>query len=453
VLMATARFVPPHPPRDFAPGPMWRGFFGERARNSVYGWSQRAFTESHMRFRIFGYTVHIVVDADAVQQVLQANAANYVKPDIVKRLGASLIGRGLLTSDGALWREQRRIVAANFAPAAVDTLIPHFAAAADATAAEWRSGDTRDLAEAATDTTMRIIADTLFGADPRLKTRAAMDHIAAALRAGGESRLPAILGIPPLPYNKVMWRGQRGREFLRRTLADVVRDRLPDGGADDFLGRLIRALRAQFEPAEALALAVDNAATFYLAGHETTANAISWTLFLLSEQAEWQERVASEAKAAIAAGTDDAGLPERLPTLRRVMEEAMRLYPPVPRFDRQAVAADRLGAWDIAPGDIISIWPWLLHRHQALWDDPDTFDPDRFLPEPRAGLHRFQYIPFGGGPRVCVGMRFAHAEGLTVLAYWLAEWRVTPVSGREVRPVGYVTLKPDGGLPLRVERR
>lgn len=451
--MATARFVPPHPPREIAPGPMWRGFFGERARNSVFGWSQRAFSESHIKRHILGYTVHFILDPDSVQHVLQGNAANYVKPDVVKRLGASLIGRGLLTSDGVLWREQRRIVAANFAPAAVDALIPLFAVAADATTATWQDGGTHDLAEAATDTTMRIIADTLFGGDPRLKTRAAMDHIAAALRAGGESRLPAILGIPPLPYNKVMWKGQRGREFLRRTLADVVRDRLPDGGADDFLGKLIRALRAQFEPAEALALAVDNAATFYLAGHETTANAISWTLYLLSEQPGWQERVAAEAQAALSEGTADAGLPERLPTLRRVFEEAMRLYPPVPRFDRQAVAADRLGGWDVAPGDIISIWPWLLHRHQALWDDPDAFDPERFLPERRAAQHRFQYFPFGGGPRVCVGMRFAYAEGLTVLAHWLAAWRVAPVSGREVRPVGYVTLKPEGGLPLRVERR
>jgi cytochrome P450 len=451
--MATARFVPPHPPREIAPGPMWRGFFGERARNSVYGWSQRAFAETHMKRQILGYTVHFVLDPDSVQRVLQGNAANYVKPDVVKRFGAALLGRGLLTSDGALWREQRRIVAANFAPGAVDALVPHFAAAAGATAADWQSGATVDLAEAATDTTMRIIADTLFGGDARLKTRTAMDHIAAALRAGGESRLPAILGLPSIPYNRVLWRGQRGREFLRRTLADVVRERLPDGGADDFLGKLIRALRAQFPPAEALALAVDNAATFYLAGHETTANAITWTLYLLSEQPAWQDRVAAEAQSALAEGIDDAGLPDRLPTLRRVFEEAMRLYPPVPRFDRQAVAADRLGEWDVEPGDIISIWPWLIHRHQAVWDDPDAFDPDRFLPERRATQHRFQYFPFGGGPRVCVGMRFAYAEGLTVLAHWLAAWRIAPASGREVRPVGYVTLRPEGGLPLRLERR
>ncbi len=143
--------------------------------------------------------------------------------------------------------------------------------------------------------------------------------------------------------------------------------------------------------------------------------------------------------------------PERLPLLRRVIEESMRLYPPVPRFDRQAVAADQLGEAEVGPGDIISIWPWLLHRHTALWDDPDAFDADRFAPE--TARHRFQYLPFGGGPRLCVGMRFAMAEALTVLAHWLARWRFASEPGREMRLSGMVTLRPKGGLPLRLSPR
>lgn len=452
-MNATALFVPPHPPRNEAPVPLWRGFFGERSRNAVFGWSAKAFSERHMKREILGWTVHIPLDPDVLQRIMQTEAANYIKPDIVKRLSLPLIGRGLLTSDGALWRDQRRIVAANFAPAAVDQLVPAFAAAARAAMAEWADGEQRDLAEAATDTTMRIIADTLFGGDPRLKTRAAMDHISAALGAAGENRLPAILGLPPVGWNRTIRDGQRGQAFLRQTLADVVRDRLPDGGPDDFLGRLIRALRAQYAPAEALGLAVDNAATFYLAGHETTANVVAWTLYLLAEQPEWQERVAAEAAAALTDGEDDADLPDRLPTLRRVVEEAMRLYPPVPRFDRQVVAADRLGKWDVAPGDIISIWPWILHRHEALWDEPNAFDPDRFLPERRAAMHRFQYLPFGGGPRVCVGMRFALAEMLTVLAHWISVWRFTPANAHVVRPIGTVTLRPEGGVRVNLQQR
>jgi cytochrome P450 len=436
------RFVPPHPPRSRGPVPVWRGFVGERARTAVYGWSERAFSLPYMRRKVFGYNVHIPLDPETVQRVLLDNAANYVKPDVVKTLLARTIGRG----------DQRKIVAANFAPAAIDRLVPVFARAAARAMASW-GGGREDMAAQSTATTMRIISDSLFAGDPRLTSAAAMAHIAAALEGVSEARLQALLGLPLMPWSLRGKRARRGQVFLRETLTAVVRDRLPDGGADDFLGGLIRALNGRFEAKEALALAVDNAATFYLAGHETTANAITWTLFLLSEQPDLQAEAAAEAQAALAGGEEDADLPERLPLLRRILEESMRIYPPVPRFDRQAVAPDRLGDAEVAAGDIVSIWPWLIHRHRALWDDPDVFDPDRFRPEAKAGRHRFQYIPFGGGPRLCVGMRFAMIEALTVLAHWLRGWSFAPTPGREVRLSGMVTLRPAGGLPLVVSKR
>jgi len=444
-------FVPPHPPRGSAPVASWRGFVGERARTAVYGWSERAFRDSYIRRRILGFNVHIPLDPDMVQRVLLDNAANYTKPDIVKRLLAPAIGQGLLTSDGPLWREQRKIVAASFSPAAVDGLVPEFGAVGREALARWQPG-IRNMAVEATQATMRVISNTLFSGDPRLTSDAAMAHITAALEGFSEARLQAMLGLPRIPLSPRGWKAHRGQQYLRRTLEEVVRERLPDGGSDDFLGRLIRALNARFEAGEAAALAADNAMTFYLAGHETTANAVTWTLYLLSEQPELQDRVAAEAAAATGAG-EDPDLPDRLPLLRRVLEEALRLYPPAPRFDRQAIAADRLGEFEVAAGDIVSIWPWLLHRHQRLWSDPDTFDPDRFLPERRAERHRFQYIPFGGGPRLCVGARFATAEALTILAHWLDSWRFASMPGREVRVHGLVTLRPHGGLPLRLERR
>ena len=444
------RFVPPHPPRNAGPVPVWRGFIGERARTAIYGWSERAFEEDYIRRNVFGYRVHIPLRPDLIERVLLDNAANYRKPDIVKTLLGRTIGRGLLSSDGELWREQRRIVAANFAPAAIDALVPVFARAARTE--EWQGG-TRDMAATATATTMRIIADALFAGDPSLISEAAMAHITAALEGVSEARLQALLGLPLMPWSLRGKRARRGQTYLRQSLSDVVTARLPGGGPDDFLGRLIRALEERFEPGEAFALAVDNAATFYLAGHETTTNAITWTLFLLSEQPNLQAKAAAEAEAALAAGEEDADLPERLPLLRRVLEESMRLYPPVPRFDRQAAAADRLGEHAVEPGDIVSIWPWLIHRHRALWDDPDRFDAERFRPEAKAARHRFQYIPFGGGPRLCVGARFATAEALTVLAHWLRGWSFAPMPGREVRPSGMITLRPSGGLPLILGRR
>ena len=443
------RFVPPHPPRGAGPVAVWRGFVGERARTAVYGWSERAFELPYMRRNVLGYTVHIPLDPAMVQHVLLDNAANYVKPGLVKRLLERTIGRGLLTADGALWRDQRKIVAASFAPAAVDALVPVFGKAAEAAAAGWGGGRV-DMAEVSTATTMRVIAESLFAGDPRLTSSAAMAHIAAALEGVSEARLQVLLGVPLMPWSLRGLRAHRGQRYLRETLGQVVRERLQGARGDDFLGTMIAALEARFPPEEAEALAIDNAATFYLAGHETTANALTWTLFLLSEQPELQEQAAAEARAALGSGA--AGLPERVPLLRRIVEESLRLYPPVPRFDREAAAPDRIGDMEVQPGDIVSIWPWLLHRHKALWDDPDAFDVDRFGPGGRE-RHRFQYLPFGGGPRVCVGARFAMAEALAILASWLSGWRFAPEPGREVRPSGMVTMRPKGGLPLRLERR
>jgi cytochrome P450 len=447
----TAPFIPPHPPRGTGPVPVWRGFVGERARTAVYGWSEQAFRQNYMRRRILGFNVHIPLDPDLVQRVLLDNAVNYVKPDVVKRLLAPAIGQGLLTSDGALWRDQRRIVAANFAPGAVDPLVPQFGDVGREAMARWRPG-IRDIAVDSTQATMRIISNTLFSGDPRLTRTSAMVHIAAALEGVSEARLQAMLGLPRIPWTPSGWRAQKGQKYLRSTLEAVVRERLPGGGADDFLGRLVRGLGERFDPRRAAALAADNAMTFYLAGHETTANALTWTLFLLSEQTELQDRVSAEAAEALEAG-EGADLPDRLPLLRRVLEESLRLYPPAPRFDRQAVEADRLGDEEVRPGDIVSIWPWMLHRHEALWERPDEFDPDRFLPERREGRHRFQYIPFGAGPRLCVGARFATAEALAILAHWLGQWRFDPVPGHEVRVHGMVTLRPAGGMPLKLSRR
>jgi cytochrome P450 len=430
---------------------VWRGFFGERARNAVYGWSEAAFTAPYMRRKVMGYNVHMPLRPETIQHVLLDNAANYAKPDIVKRLLGPTIGQGLLSSDGPLWREQRRIVAASFTPAAVDQMIPLFARAAKAASEKWDPTSPIDLAGEATATTMRIISDSLFAGDPRLTSPAAMRHIAAALEAFSEARIQALLRLPLVPMTAKGLAGKRGQIFLRETLSQLVQDRFRDGAQGDFLARLIAALRERFDPVRAQALAVDNAATFYLAGHETTANAVTWTLFLLSEQPELQEQAAEEAANAIADGGEDIVLPDRLPLLRRIVEESMRLYPPVPRMDRQAIAADSLDGHEIAAGDIVSVWPWLVHRHQDLWEDPDAFDIGRFSPEKRR--HRFQYIPFGGGPRMCIGARFAMAEALTILSHWISRWRLSPLPGRAVRASGMVTLRPAGGLPLLLWRR
>ena len=444
----TKAFIPPYPPRPTKPVATWRGFFGERARTSVYGWSERAFEIGYLKRNILGFRVHILLDPDLIQHVLLDNAANYAKPDIVKSLLDPIIGRGLLTSDSELWREQRRIVAATFSPAAVEAQRAMFVEAADKAMERWSEGQLLDMAAEATRTTMTVIALALFGGDPRLISDESMAQIAAAIEGFSEARMLALFRLPQIPVTPKGRAGKRGQIYLRKTLAEVVDDRWHGRIKGDFLTGMIDALRKQFAEGEARALSIDNAATFYLAGHETTANALSWTLFLLAAQPELQEELAAEAQSALSAGADNVA--ERTPRLRLFLSESLRLYPPVPRFDRQATGPDRLGTEDVEPGDIISIWPWILHRHRKLWTDPDTFEIERFAE--KSGRHRFQYLPFGAGPRTCVGAQFAIAEALTILAHWLGKWRFVDI-GHPAVAAGMVTLRPKGGLPLKLETR
>lgn len=449
--MATlAPFVPVQPPRtaDWSPG--WRGLFGERLRNTIYGWPESAFDEFYRKRRVLGFTVHIVTDPDLVERVLLGNKDNYLRPRIAQRILSPLIGNGLLSSEGEDWRKQRRIVAPTFAPGAVGKMAGTIARVAARQVEGWLRGAIRtDMARAATDATMQIIADTLFSSDARLTTRAAGEHIDNLVMASGQARISTILGLQDFDISPTMARARRGRIYLRNTLTALVRERGPSGGADDFFGGLIRALYDQFPAAEAEALAVDNAITFYVAGHETTSNALAWTIYLLAAQPALQEEARAEAVAAL--DGDVATLADRAPLLRQILDEAMRLYPPAPRFDREALAADRLGEVELAPGDLVSIWPWLIHRHRKLWDNPDAFDHKRFAPEAKAKLHRFQYMPFGGGQRVCVGARFAIVEALVILAHWLAARRFSLPAGFTPYPMGTVTLRPKGGMWLVME--
>ncbi len=443
-------FIPVQPARTADWVPTWRGFFGERLRNSIYGWPEPAFDMRHRVRRVLGFNVHIIAEPDAVQRVLLDNKVNYIRPRLAQRLLSPLVGNGLLSSEGEDWRKQRKIVAPTFAPGAVAKMARGIAGVAAAQVAAWDGGSSRiDMAKAATDATMAIIANTLFSGDSRLTARAAGQHIENLIIAGGQARFTTMLGVQDFDPSPAMVRARKGRRYLRETLTALVRERGPSGGADDFFGGLIRSLHEQFPADEAESLAVDNAITFYVAGHETTANALAWTIYLLAAQPALQEEARAEAVTALAAG-DVETLADHLPLLRQILDESMRLYPPAPRFDREAVADDRLGDVDIAKGDLVSIWPWVLHRHRALWANPDAFDHTRFAPEAKAKLHKFQYFPFGGGPRVCVGARFAMVEALVILAHWLAARRFSLPPGFRPDPVGSVTLRPRGGMPLIV---
>jgi cytochrome P450 len=449
--MATAApFIPAQPPRvpDWLPG--WRGMFGERLKSAVYGIAEPAFDVLHKERSFLNMDLHIVNDPDMIGHVLLNNHANYVRPRLSRQILKPVIGNGLLSAEGEDWRKQRRLVAPTFSPQAVAGMAAIMDAGTLEHVAQFPQGPARlDMARIATETTMTIIAKTLFSGDARLSTREAARHFEYVLMAFAQPRLSNMIGMQEYDPSPSMIRMRRSRRYLRESLAAMVRERGPDGGGDDFFGQLIRALHSELPPQEADQLALDNALTFYGAGHETTATAVTWAIYLLAGQPDLQEEARLEAQSAL--GGDVATLTDRLPLLRQILDETMRLYPSAAQIVREAVADDNMDGVAVRRGELIMIYPWILHRHRKLWDRPDSFDHTRWAPENKAKLHRYQYIPFGAGPRICVGARFAITEALIILAHWLAARRFRLPPGLKPQPYGNVTLRPKDGMPLIVE--
>lgn len=449
-MATTAPFVPAQPIRvpDWLPG--WRGLFGERLRSAVHGIAEPAFDVMHKKRRFLNMDLHIINDPDMIGHVLLDNHPNYVRPRLTRQILEPAIGNGLLTASGDDWRKQRRIVAPTFSPQAVLKMAAMMDAGATEHVARMPDGAAQiDMARVATETTMTIIANTLFSGDARLTSPDAVKHFERVLSAIAQPRLSNMFGLQEYDPSPSMVRMRRSRRYLRHSVLAMVRERGPGGGGDDFFANFIRAIHAEMPPEEAEILALDNALTFYGAGHETTATAVTWAIYLLAAQPQLQE--AARAEAVEALKRDVAGLADRTPLLRQILDETMRLYPSAAQIVREAEADDDMLGVPVKKGELIFVYPWVLHRHRALWERPDEFDHNRWTAAAKAAQHRFQYIPFGAGPRICVGMRFAITEALIILARWLAarRFRVTP--GLKPLPYGNVTLRPKGGMPLIVE--
>ena len=450
------RFRPAAPFRPDLPPPMWRRLSGELATNWVAGWPKAAFRERYIFAKVLTVRDHIINDPDAIGHVLLDNAANYEKPALIKRILAPAVGWNLLVADGEVWREQRRLMAPVFTPAAVESFTGIFREVAREQAERWARGAPNrvDLAEAATRATFEVMSRSLFSGDAVLTSGAAATHITATLASAGKYSVAKLVGAPWLDRSRIRREGLKGAAFLRAQLTDLIRRRQADPRPpQDFMTRLLDAFAESHSPEEAAELALGNGVLFFVAGHETTANALTWAFYLLAGDPEAQERAAEEARAAVSAGGTPIEVVGRLAWLRMVLDETLRLYPPATRFDRSPLTDDVLCGRPVRAGDMVTIWPWLLHRHEALWAEPDLFDPENFSPAAKAKHHRFQYIPFGAGPRICIGAAFATNEALLILAEWLARYRFRLDPDHEVVPTAAVTLRPKGGMPMFLEPR
>ncbi len=397
--------------------------------------------------------VTLLGDPEMVREVLVTRHREFIKSYALQRARV-LLGEGLLTSEEPLHLRQRRLAQPAFHRERIAAYAADMTAYAARMAEEWRHGETRDVAREMNRLTLAIAGKTLFGAE----VAGEAEEIAGALTTalGLYKRLTNPLGplLDRLPTPGTL-RMRRARARLDATIYRIIAERRRTGeDRGDLLSMLLLAQDTEGDGGGMTDLQLrDEALTIFLAGHETTANALAWTWHLLAGS--------PEAEAALHAELDtvlDGRLPTvddvpALPYTRAVLAESMRVFPPAYVVGRQPLHDMEVGGFRVEAGSIVLMSPWVIQRDPRWWPDPLRFDPGRWTPEMEAGLPRFAYFPFGGGPRKCIGEGFAWTEEILVLATLAARWRVRPVPGHPVEPEPMITLRPRHGIRAVLERR
>ena len=429
-------------------------FVATAARNPLEIWARRAYREPFVEARWLGVPTFIVSDPAAIRHFLVENASNYAMQPLRQRVLRPLLRDGLLTAEGELWRRTRRSLAPVFTPRNIESFAPVMAArsAAFAEALGARAGNT-DAAFEMTLLTYDILQATLFTGDIAGDPEGFARTVGNFLGTMGHADPLDILGAPDFLPRITRMLGGRSQRYLRAVIANTMAKREAILRRDD--GKAPRDLLTLLFEAGGLSRTEieDNIITFIGAGHETTARALGWTLYLLSQAPGERDKVEAELDALLDDLHDPLDWPDQLIHTRAAFEEAMRLYPPAPSLNRTAIAADRFGAMDIPAGASLLVLPWVVHRHERLWSQPGHFMPSRFLPENRDRIDRYQYLPFGVGPRVCIGQSFAMQEGIIALASLMRHLRFDYIGKRPPVPVQKITVQPRGGLPMRVSVR
>jgi cytochrome P450 len=409
---------------------------------------------------LLGYGL-VISEPRLIRHVLVDNVANYRKDDLQLRVLSPGLGDGLLTAEGEDWRRVRRIVAPLFTPRRVAVWAEGMQRAIQRSVrrmAALRRGRVRDIAHEMTRLTYDVLAETLFsnalpgGADAfsdaltrYINTQGRIDPLDLINAPRWVPRIGRLLAEPAIRYFS---------DEVRRIVAD--RQALVASGAaapDDLLTALLTARDAETGESLSDVEVGANIVTFIAAGHETTANLLTWAFYLISQAPAVREAVEREADEVAADPVAAALAPNGMPVIRAVIDETLRLYPPVASLSRVAIAEDRALGVEIPKGALTVIAPYVLHRHRALWAEPDRFDPSRFMPGAREKMDRYAFLPFGAGPRICVGAQFALVEASLAIAAICHAMRLDHAGAKPPDPIQRITLRPRDGMPMALRPR
>jgi cytochrome P450 len=448
-------FIPPHPepaPEDLSP----RQLLTLMRTNNLRVWSQRAYEEEVVVRRAFGRSSVIFNAPEAIRHLLVDHPEAYGRSRATLRMLKPLLGEGLFISEGAAWRHQRRTLTPAFTPRSVELLVPHIRSATDEMIGRLAAGerDQVELFPKIQRLALEIAGRTMFSVEMQQQGPLLRDQIIRNGQGLGRPRLLDFvvpIGIPTPHDWARAWFRRGWIRLIDQIMAERLKAKTHASGPRDLLDLLLAARDPEggegFSPRQLR----DQIATMILAGHETMAVALCWSVYLLAQLPEVQERIAQEAATALA----DSGAepePNQLTYTRAVLDEVMRLYPPAYVIVRAACHPDKVAGVEMKLGDLAFIAPWLLHRHHRRWHEPDAFVPEQFLPGAPA-VDRLASLPFGVGPRVCIGAHFALTESTLVLAELIRSFRIELGTTRPVFPVAVVTTQPDHAPPFRLQRR
>jgi cytochrome P450 len=451
-------------PRPPAPMPLVRplglvALLRVLARNPLEAWTQAHFEKPIVTGGLSIGRVAVVSDPEAIRHVLMTNSANYEKDWLQRRVLSAGLSNGLLTAEGHQWKVQRRALAPLFSRKTVTSFTEAMMQAAHALVERLRRchGEQVDFSVEASRITLDVLERTIFsegfGRDPGEIRRAMKVYFETIGRIDPLD----VLGVPAFVPRPNLWKLKPTLRLFEGAVSFLIAARRkhlaedPAGVPRDILTLLLEARDPDTGTSLSEVEIRANILTFIAAGQETTANCLTWSLYLLSQSPEWLHRVRAEADRELDGSID--GLAGRLVETRAVIDEANRLFPPITAISRQALGTDTLSGVAIKAGTMIVIAPYVLHRHRTLWDKPDHFDPARFLPGRAEAVHRFAYLPFGVGPRTCIGASFAIQEASIVLATIVRNFTLQLAPGHKIWPEQKVTLRPKGGLPMIVSNR
>lgn len=450
-----SRFTPPGVVAPDEPLPYFHALW-KLMDNPLEAWPKAVYEEPYYLRGDARQMFLYACDPAMLKAILLDQAEAFPKDWMFDRVTKPALGEGLLTAQGEAWRWQRRAAAPGFRPDNVAAMTPVMVRAAEAALARWRErgeGARLDIATEMTGVTFQVILDTMLSGGEGIDVPQAARAITDYLETLGKITPADLLQWPTWTRVALAPRGYRAMVGLKAMVDRMVARRRRQAARGDLVDLLMQAQDPETGRRMDDVLLRDNLLTFIGAGHETTALALTWSLYLLGAHPPTAARVRAEiAEVAGEASLTDE-LVQRLSFTRQVVQEAMRLYPSLPLLSRMCAEDVEVAGLKVTKGTFVFLPIYAVHRHRALWTDPDVFDPDRFSPERSAGRHRFAYLPFGAGPRVCIGQAFAQTETVAILATLMRGAALEPDPGHKIRPVMRVSMRPQGGMPMTLRLR